>query len=318
MLPILYIVSPCYNEQEVLSETGKRILTLLTNMIKDGQVDENSKIVFVNDGSRDKTWDVILSLTNNSDKIIGLKLSRNCGHQNALLSGLMYSKDKADCVISIDADLQDDINVIPEFVKKFVDGCDVVYGVRKKRKTDTFFKRTTAQVFYKFMNKMGVNVVYNHADYRLMSRRALEGLEQYKEANLFLRGVVPLIGYKSDFVYYDRNERFAGRSKYPLNKMLSFAWDGITSFSTTPIRFVWLIGIIIFIISIFATIYALIIKFLGASVSGWTSILISVWALGGIQLFSIGLIGEYIGKVYKETKARPKYHIETVSGEESK
>lgn len=313
MLPILYIVSPCYNEEEVLPEASKRILSLLTNMINNGQIDENSKIVLINDGSRDKTWEIILSLSNNSNKIVGLKLSHNCGHQNALLSGLMYSKNKADCVISIDADLQDDINVIPEFVKKFVDGCDVVYGVRKKRDTDTIFKRTTAQGFYKFMNLMGVKVIYNHADYRLMSRRALEGLEQYKEVNMFLRGVVPLIGYKSDFVYYDRNERFAGKSKYPLKKMLSFAWDGVTSFSTTPIRFVWLIGIIIFIISIFASIYALVSKFLGASVSGWTSILISVWALGGIQLFSIGLIGEYIGKVYKETKARPKYHIEEIS-----
>ncbi len=316
MLPILHIVSPCYNEQEVLPEIGKRIFALLTNMINEGQIDENSKIVLVDDGSKDNTWNEISKLSENSDKFIGLKLSRNCGHQNALLAGLMYSKNKADCVISIDADLQDDINVIPEFVKKFTEGCDVVYGVRKKRDKDTLFKRATAQGFYKFMNKMGVKVVYNHADYRLMSRRALEGLEQYKEVNLFLRGIVPLIGYKSDFVYYDRNERFAGESKYPLKKMFALAWDGITSFSTKPIRFVWLSGILIFLISILISIYALISKFLGVSVSGWTSILISVWALGGIQLFSIGLIGEYIGKVYKESKARPKYHIEEISDQD--
>lgn len=317
MKPILYIVSPCYNEEEVLPETSKRILPLLEEMISSELISENSRIVLVNDGSKDKTWEIISSLSHKNEKFVGIKLSRNCGHQNALLSGLMYSKDKADCVISIDADLQDDIYVIPDFVKKYNEGCDVVYGVRKKRDTDTIFKRTTAQFFYKLMNKMGVKVVYNHADYRLMSRRALEGLSEYKEVNLFLRGVVPLIGYKSDYVFYDRNERFAGSSKYPLKKMLAFAWDGITSFSTTPIRFVWLVGMIIFFLSICATVGAIIIKLFGVSVQGWTSILISVWALGGIQLFSLGMIGEYVGKMYKETKGRPKYHIEKVTDAEN-
>jgi glycosyltransferase involved in cell wall biosynthesis len=313
MLPVLYIVSPCYNEEEVLHEVSKRLDSLFADMIDKKLIDDKSKIVFVNDGSKDKTWEEISKISEQNSRFIGVKLSRNCGHQNALLAGLLYAKEFADCAISIDADLQDDINVIPEFIAKFNEGCDVVYGVRKSRKTDTFFKKSTAQFFYKLMNKLGVKVVYNHADYRLLSKRALEDLAEYKEVNLFLRGVVPLIGYRSDYVYYDRFERFAGESKYPLKKMLTFAWDGITSFSVTPIRFVWLVGMVIFALSIFATLYALVKWLLGETVSGWTSISISIWALGGIQLFSLGMIGEYIGKIYKETKARPKYHIETIT-----
>lgn len=313
MLPVLYIVSPCYNEEEVLPEVSKRLDALFADMIAKGQIDSKSKVVFVNDGSKDKTWEEISEISEQNSRFVGVKLSRNCGHQNALLAGLLYAKDFADCAISIDADLQDDIHVIPEFIAKYNEGCDVVYGVRKSRKTDTFFKKTSAQFFYKFMHKLGVKVVYNHADYRLLSKRALEDLAEYKEVNLFLRGVVPLIGYRSETVYYDRSERFAGESKYPLGKMLTFAWDGITSFSVTPIRFVWLVGMIIFALSIFATIYALVSWFFGATVSGWTSISISIWGLGGIQLFSLGMIGEYIGKIYKETKARPKFHIETIT-----
>lgn len=316
MLPVLYIVSPCYNEEEVLPEVSKRLDTLFADMIAKELIDNKSKIVFVNDGSKDKTWEEISKISELNNRFVGVKLSRNCGHQNALLAGLLYAKEFADCAISIDADLQDDINAIPEFIAKFNAGCDVVYGVRKSRKTDTFFKKTTAQFFYKLMNNLGVKVVYNHADYRLLSKRALEDLEEYKEVNLFLRGVVPLIGYKSETVYYDRSERFAGESKYPLKKMLTFAWDGITSFSVTPIRFVWLVGMIIFALSIVATVYALIRWLFGATVSGWTSISISIWALGGIQLFSLGMIGEYVGKIYKETKARPKFHIETIKNGE--
>lgn len=245
----LFVVLPCYNEEEVLGETSKRLLELYGKMISEGTVSPESKIVFVDDGSRDRTWEIISGLCEQNNIYRGVKLAHNAGHQNALLGGLMTVKDECDCAVSIDADLQDDINVIPEMVKKFDNGCDVVYGVRSERKTDSFFKRTTAQGFYKFMAMMGVDVVYNHADYRLMSRRALNDLESFKEVNLFLRGLVPLIGYKSDSVYYERAERFAGESKYPLKKMLSFAFDGITSFSVKPIKVLWSMGLIVCVCS---------------------------------------------------------------------
>lgn len=306
----LFVVLPCYNEEEVLGETSKRLLELYGKMISEGTVSPDSKIVFVDDGSRDRTWEIISGLCEQNDTYRGVKLAHNAGHQNALLGGLMTVKDECDCAVSIDADLQDDINVIPEMVKKFDNGCDVVYGVRSERKTDSFFKRTTAQGFYKFMAMMGVDVVYNHADYRLMSRRALNDLESFKEVNLFLRGLVPLIGYKSDSVYYERAERFAGESKYPLKKMLSFAFDGITSFSVKPIKVLWSMGLIVCIAAVIAAIYTLVSKFFGYTSDGWASLMCSIWFLGGVQLVSIGIIGEYIGKIYKESKARPRYIIE--------
>lgn len=306
----LFVVLPCYNEEEVLGETSKRLLELYGKMISEGTVSPKSKIVFVDDGSRDRTWEIISGLCEQNNIYRGVKLAHNAGHQNALLGGLMTVKDECDCAVSIDADLQDDINVIPEMVKKFDNGCDVVYGVRSERKTDSFFKRTTAQGFYKFMAMMGVDVVYNHADYRLMSRRALNDLESFKEVNLFLRGLVPLIGYKSDSVYYERAERFAGESKYPLKKMLSFAFDGITSFSVKPIKVLWSMGLIVCVAAVIAAIYTLVSKFFGYTSDGWASLMCSIWFLGGVQLVSIGIIGEYIGKIYKESKARPRYIIE--------
>lgn len=306
----LFVVLPCYNEEEVLGETSKRLLELYGKMISEGTVSPESKIVFVDDGSRDRTWEIISGLCEQNNIYRGVKLAHNAGHQNALLGGLMTVKDECDCAVSIDADLQDDINVIPEMVKKFNNGCDVVYGVRSERKTDSFFKRTTAQGFYKFMAMMGVDVVYNHADYRLMSRRALNDLESFKEVNLFLRGLVPLIGYKSDSVYYERAERFAGESKYPLKKMLSFAFDGITSFSVKPIKVLWSMGLIVCVAAVIAAIYTLVSKFFGYTSDGWASLMCSIWFLGGVQLVSIGIIGEYIGKIYKESKARPRYIIE--------
>ena len=307
----LFVVLPCYNEEEVLRETSKRLFELYSKMIGDGTISSESRIVFVDDGSRDRTWEIISGLCDSDEVYRGVKLAHNAGHQNALLGGLMTIKDECDCAVSIDADLQDDINVIPDMVKKFDEGCDVVYGVRSDRKTDTFFKRTTAQGFYKFMSAMGVDVVYNHADYRLMSRRALNDLSSFKEVNLFLRGLVPLIGYKSDSVYYERAERFAGESKYPLKKMLSFAFDGITSFSVKPIKILWSVGVLVCIAAIIAAIYTLVSKLFGYTSDGWASLMCSIWFLGGVQLISIGVIGEYIGKIYKETKARPRYIIET-------
>lgn len=311
-----YVVMPCYNEEEVLPETLKQMLALFEQMRKDELISISSRIVFVDDGSKDKTWELISKFQDEHVEVCGVKLAHNAGHQNALYGGLMAVKDKCDCVISIDADLQDDINVIPEMIKKFRDDdCHVVYGVRKKRDTDTFFKRTTAIAFYKLMQIMGVNIVFNHADYRLMSREALEALAEFEERNLFLRGIVPLIGYKSDNVYYDRNERFAGESKYPLKKMLSFAFDGITSFSINPIRMISTVGVIACIIAIIMAIYAIIQKIMGHTNAGWASMMCSIWFIGGLQLLSTGLIGEYIGKMYKEVKRRPRYIIEKFIGE---
>lgn len=312
---ILYLVIPCYNEEAVLRETAKQLLAKMNSMFERGMISRESKIMFVNDGSKDKTWEIIEELHASNPIYSGVKLSRNKGHQNALLAGLMTAKEKADITISLDADLQDDVDVIDQMVEKYQEGNDIVYGVRSARTTDTFFKKFTAQGFYKLMQTMGVEIVYNHADYRLMSKRALEGLAEFKEVNLFLRGIVPLIGYKSDTVTYERHERFAGESKYPLKKMLAFATDGITSFSIKPIRLITAFGILIFAISILMLLYSLVVHFMGKTVAGWTSMIISIWAIGGLQLLAIGIVGEYIGKIYLETKERPKYIIETVLDE---
>lgn len=307
---VLYLVIPCYNEEEVLPETSKRLTAKLGAMIEMGFISQDSKIVFVNDGSKDHTWQLIRQYHEENPMIQGINLSRNKGHQSALLAGLMTVKEYCDMAISMDADLQDDVDAIDQFVEKYYEGCEVVYGVRSERKTDSFFKRASAQSFYKLMLHMGVEIVYNHADYRLMSRRALDEMEGFKEVNLFLRGIVPLIGFQSGVVTYERHERFAGESKYPLKKMLNFAFDGITSFSVKPIRMVTTLGIIIFAISILMLIYFLITWCIGWTVPGWTSIVVSVWAIGGLQLLAIGIIGEYIGKIYMETKARPKFIVQ--------
>ncbi len=309
---ILYLVIPCYNEEAVLHETAKQLLVKMNSMFDRGMISRESKIMFVNDGSRDKTWEIIRELHESNPIYSGVKLSRNKGHQNALLAGLMTAKEKADMAISLDADLQDDVDVIDKMVEKYYEGNDVVYGVRSARDTDTFFKKFTAEGFYKIMQAMGVEIVFNHADYRLMSKRALEGLSEFREVNLFLRGIVPLIGYKSDIVTYERHERFAGESKYPLKKMLAFATDGITSFSIKPIRMITTCGFLIFAISLIMLIYFLVVHFMGRTVHGWTSTIVSIWAIGGLQLLAIGIVGEYIGKIYLETQARPKYIIETV------
>ena len=295
---ILYLVIPCYNEEAVLPETARQLLEKMNSMFERGMISRESRIMFVNDGSKDKTWEIIEELHRSTPIYSGVKLSRNKRHQNALLAGLMTAKEKADMTISLDADLQDDVDVIDKMVEKYYEGNDVVYGVRSARKTDTFFKKFTAQGFYKIMQAMGVEIVYNHADYRLMSRRALEGLAQFKEVNLFLRGIVPLIGYRSDVVTYERHERFAGESKYPLRKMLAFATDGITSFSIKPIRLITTFGILIFGISLLMLLYSLVVHFMGKTVAGWTSMIISIWAIGGLQLLAIGVVGEYIGKIY--------------------
>lgn len=308
--PILTIVVPCYNEEEVLPETIFELNILLIDLINEKLISERSKLLFVDDGSKDKTWEIIYKEGLRKEHVHGLKLSRNVGHQNALLAGLFTAKDYSDCVISIDADLQDDIQVIREFIQKFTEGNEIVYGVRKCRETDSFFKRSTAQSFYKLMKKMGVDLVYNHADFRLMSRRAIHELERFKEVNLFLRGIVPLIGFQSTQVYYDRKIRKAGQTKYPLKKMLAFAFDGITSFSVTPIRAVLLIGLVSFFVSLLFGGYFLTLKVLGETTTGWTSLITSIWLIGGLQLIAIGIIGEYVGKIYKESKQRPKYLID--------
>lgn len=306
----LYMVIPCYNEQEVLPETSKRLKEKLSTLVKAGKIDPESRIIFVNDGSKDRTWEIIRRLHEEDPVFSGVNLSRNRGHQNALLAGLMTVKDHADMAISMDADLQDDINAIDEMVEKYLNGTDIVYGVRSSRAKDTFFKKATAEGFYKLMNTMGVNTVFNHADYRLMSKRALEGLAEFREVNLFLRGIVPMIGYSTDVVYYERGERFAGESKYPLGKMLSFAIEGITSLSTKPIRMITFLGFSIFLVSIGILIYSLVRHFMGATIVGWTTLMVSVWAIGGLILLSLGVVGEYIGKIYLETKARPRFLIE--------
>ena len=306
----VYFVIPCYNEEAVLPETTRRMTDKLNAMRAAGLIGEKSRILYVDDGSKDRTWELVSQFNRENPWVEGVKLSHNRGHQHALLCGLMSAMPRCDAAISMDADLQDDIDALDQFVKKFQEGCDVVYGVRNKRDTDTWFKRTTAEGFYKVMQLLGVDVVFNHADYRLMSKRALEALSEYKEVNLFLRGIVPLIGYRSDYVYYDRHERFAGESKYPLKKMLSFALDGITSFSVKPLKLISNLGILISVLSILGLLYALISYFAGWAVAGWTAIVCSIWLLGGLQMLCLGVVGGYIGKIYSEVKARPRYRVE--------
>ena len=313
----LYIVVPCYKEQEVLPETSKRLKAKMIDLIADGKVSEKSRIMFVNDGSSDNTWPMIAELHAREPEFFsGVNLSRNKGHQNAVLAGMLTAVNYADMIITMDADLQDDINAVDGMVDAYHNGYEVVYGVRSKRDTDTFFKRFTAEGFYKVMKALGVDIVFNHADYRLMSRRAVEGLAQFTEVNLFLRGIVPQIGYKWTTVTYERAERFAGESKYPLKKMLAFAADGITSFSVKPIRMVFTLGVVIFMVSLVMLLYALISKILGYAHAGWTSLMGSIWLIGGIQLLSLGVVGEYIGKIYNETKRRPRFIIERVLNKE--
>lgn len=307
---ILYIVIPCYNEEAVIRETARQVAIKMQQLYEKELISEKSKVLFVDDGSKDMTWPMIEALHAENPMYTGVKLSRNKGHQNALVAGLSTAVKYADMIISMDADLQDDIGAIDGFVQKYYEGCEVVYGVRSARTTDTFFKRFTAQSFYKLMQAMGVDIVYDHADYRLMSKRAVEEMLQFKEVNLFLRGIVPLVGFKSDRVYYERNERFAGESKYPLKKMIAFATDGITSMSIKPIRLITVLGFLIFIISLCMLVYSLIRHFTGHTSIGWSSMFVSIWALGGLQLLAMGVIGEYIGKIYMETKGRPKFIIE--------
>ncbi len=305
----LYTVIPCYNEEEVLNETAKRLSLKYDSLIESGLICNESRIVFVNDGSKDNTWGIISKLYNENPYALGINLSRNRGHQNALLAGLMEVRTEADCVISMDADLQDDINAIDKMLLKYKEGCDIVYGVRASRKADSAFKRRSAQSFYKVTNALGGELIYNHADYRLMSKRALEALSEYKEVNLFLRGIVPMIGFKSDIVYYDRSKRFAGKSKYPLKKMLSFAMEGITSLSIRPIEAIYKLGFVVCVIGGGVLLYALIRHLTGNTEVGWTSLMGSLWLLGGIQIFAIGVVGKYVGKMYLEAKGRPRYFV---------
>lgn len=315
----LAIVVPCYNEEEVLKIASNALRGVLDDLVKKGKIGKDSFVLFVNDGSKDRTWELIEEEhAAYPEQIFGVKLAGNVGHQFALTAGLITAKDLSDVTVSIDADLQDDVTVIEEMIDKFHEGKDIVYGVRKERKTDTFFKRTTAQGFYKVMDMMGVKTVYNHADFRLMSKRAVEQFSQYKETNLFLRGMVPLIGYQTDCVYYDRKERVAGESKYPLKKMLALAFNGISSFSVKPISMIFGLGMLIVFASILAAIYALISYFSGHVVAGWTSLILSIWFLGGVQLLAVGLVGQYIGKIYIEVKQRPRYNIEKVLTDEDK
>ena len=307
--PILYVVVPCYNEEEVLEETTKQLTKKMNSLIEEDIISKKSKVMYVNDGSKDKTWKLIKKIHEDNDLFTGVSLTRNRGHQNALLAGLMTAKEHADVIISMDADLQDDINAIDKMLEKYKEGNDIVYGVRSSRKKDSFFKRFTAETYYKFMKKLGVDCVYNHADYRLTTKRVLDELENYHEVNLFLRGMFPLIGFESDIVYYDRQARFAGKTKYPLKKMLNFAWDGISSFSVKPLRMICSLGFVILFVSIAIIVYSLIQILIGNTVSGWTFLSISIWFIGGLQMISIGIIGEYIGKIYSETKARPRYII---------
>ncbi len=309
----LAIVVPCYNEEEVLKIASQALREVLDDLIAKEKIAKDSFILFVNDGSRDRTWELIEEEHKAYPvQVCGVNLAGNVGHQFALTAGLITAKDMSDVTVSIDADLQDDVAVIEEMIDKFHAGCDIVYGVRKERKTDTFFKRTTAQGFYKVMELMGVKTVYNHADFRLMSKRAVEQFSQYKETNLFLRGMMPLIGYQTDCVYYDRKERVAGESKYPLKKMLALAFNGISSFSVKPITMILGLGLVIILFCILAAVYALISYFTGRVVPGWTSLILSIWFLGGVQLLAIGLVGQYIGKIYMEVKQRPRYNIEKV------
>lgn len=307
----LSIIVPCYNEEEVLEETSNRLLLLLNRLIKSSKINEKSKIYFIDDGSKDQTWSLIDDLVSKHTQVKGIKLSRNKGHQNAVLCGLYTAE--GDALISIDADLQDDVDVIEEMVDAYHNGNEIVYGVRKERKTDTAFKRSTAEGFYKIMNLMGVDIVFNHADYRLLSQKVIEHLKDYKEVNLFLRAMIPLIGFRSTSVYYDRAERFAGDSKYPLKKMLSFAWEGITSFSVVPLRIITTMGFVLFLGSFIMSFWVLSIKlFTDSSVPGWASTVLPIYFIGGVQILSLGIVGEYIGKIYMETKQRPRFIVEKI------
>lgn len=316
--PILYIVIPCYNEEKVLPVTNALFADKLSALIQNGEISEKSRILFVDDGSKDNTWAVISDLCAKNPRFAGLKLSRNQGHQNALLAGLMTAKNYADITISIDCDGQDDVDAMDKMLEEYKDGAEIVYGVRAARDTDTVFKRTTAKWYYKILNLLGAEVVYNHADYRLMSRRALEALSQFHEVNLFLRGLVPLVGFKSSSVYYDRKERMAGESHYPLSKMLSLGFNGITSLSVRPLKLITSLGFLMSLVSLMAVVVTVIIKLFGYTVQGWTSLLCVIFLLGGIQIFCLGVIGEYIGKMYAETKARPRYIIEKNTLENTK
>ena len=314
----LGIVVPCYNEEEVLKISSEALRAVLDDLVEKKKIAKDSFVLFVNDGSKDKTWELIQEEHKKYEHIKGVNLAKNVGHQYALTVGLMTAKDMCDVTVSIDADLQDDTSVIEDMIDKYYDGCDIVYGVRNSRKKDTFFKRTTAQGFYKLMDTMGVKTVYNHADFRLMSKRSLEAFSEYKETNLYLRGMVPLLGYKSDCAYYERKERVAGESKYPLKKMLALAFEGISSFSTKPIDMITALGFGIIFLSVIAAVYAFVSYFVGNVEAGWTSLILSIWFLGGVQLLSIGLIGKYIGKIYTEVKHRPRYNIECVLDEDDK
>ena len=308
--PVLYIVIPCYNEEEALPITSEKLIALTDDMMKRNLIDVKSRITLVDDGSRDRTWQVISDLCKRDKRFEGVKLAHNAGHMNALWAGMTMAAKKCDCVITIDADLQDDVNAMYGFLEKYSEGADVVSGVRASRKKDTFFKRTTAQGFYKLMNRMGVEMVYNHADYRLLSRRALEALLSFGEVNMFLHGMVPMLGFKTAIVEYERGERVAGESKYPLKKMIAFAMEGITSLSNKPIRLVTFAGLICALLGVAMAIYVLVSLCRGHSVAGWASIMMSIWLLGGMQLVALGLIGEYVGKIYMETKRRPKFILE--------
>lgn len=308
-IPSLYIVIPCYNEEEVLPITSKLFLEKIHQLVLAGKITDDSRVLFVNDGSKDRTWEIIQQLAAEDKHYIGICQSRNRGHQNAVLAGLMEAKDRCDITISIDCDGQDDINAMDDMVEEYLNGCEVVYGVRSKRETDTFFKRFTAEGFYKLLNWMGAEVVYNHADYRLISSRVLQEFQNFKEVNIFLRGMVPLVGFKSTSVYYERAERIAGESHYPLKKMLALAFDGITSLSVKPIRMITSFGLLVAVLSFIGIIWAVVATFLGHTVAGWSSMICIVCFIGGIQMLCLGVIGEYIGKIYLETKHRPRYII---------
>ena len=309
MNAILYIIIPCYNEETVLPITSKMFLDKLTSLIQSNTISNSSRILFVNDGSKDKTWEIICNLAEQDEHFIGISQSRNRGHQNAVLAGLMEAKDKCDITISIDCDGQDDINAMDEMVKQYKQRCEIVYGVRSKRDTDTFFKRFTAEGFYKLLNWMGAEVVYNHADYRLVSSRVLKEFSNFKEVNLFLRGMFPLVGFKSTSVYYERHERIAGESHYPLTKMLGLAFDGITSLSIKPIRIITALGMVIAGLSFLGVIWSIVMRFMGNVVAGWSSMTCIICLIGGVQLICLGILGEYIGKIYMEVKHRPRYII---------
>lgn len=308
-IPSLYIVIPCYNEEEVLLITSKLFLEKIHQLVSAGKITDDSRVLFVNDGSKDRTWEIIQELAAEDKHYIGICQSRNRGHQNAVLAGLMEAKDRCDITISIDCDGQDDINAMDDMVEEYLNGCEVVYGVRSKRETDTFFKRFTAEGFYKLLNWMGAEVVYNHADYRLISSRVLQEFQNFKEVNIFLRGMIPLVGFKSTSVYYERAERIAGESHYPLKKMLALAFDGITSLSVKPIRMITSFGLLVAVLSFIGILWAVVATFLGHTVAGWSSMICIVCFIGGIQMLCLGVIGEYIGKIYLETKHRPRYII---------